>query len=149
VFLLLFVHGVFGSASPLLALEDRAAFLSRKLEYYPCAAASASLAPDAKILEIGEQRGYYIPRAHLSTTVHAPNLYVRRANEAASPEELARALAGDGFTHLLFVPREALRLGDGVGVFTPLGEANWKGLEKHLTLSYQGPACLLAALNAP
>jgi hypothetical protein len=81
--------------------------------------------------------------------VHAPNLYVRRANEAASPEDLVRALHGDGFTHLLFVPREALRLGDGVGVFTALGEANWKGLEKHLTLAYQGPACLLAALGAP
>ena len=150
LFLLLFVHGVFGSPATMLALEDRGAFLSRKLEYYPCAAyAGGALAPDAKILVVGEQRGYYIPRAHLSTTVHAPNLYVRRANEAASADDLARALRGDGFTHLLFVPREALRLGEGVGVFTALGEANWKGLEKHLSLTYQGPACLLAALGAP
>lgn len=148
LFLVLFVHGVFGSGGPLLALEDRATFLSRKLEYYPCAAASAELPPDAKILEIGEQRGYYIPRAHLSTTVHAPNLYVTRANASSSPEELARSLRGDGFTHLLFVPREALRLGDGVGTFTPRGEANWKGLEKHLNLTYRGPACLLAGLEA-
>jgi hypothetical protein len=150
LFLLLFVHGVFGSPATMLALEDRGTFLSRKLEYYPCAAyAGGALAPDAKILVVGEQRGYYIPRAHLSTTVHAPNLYVRRANEAASSEALADALRGDGFTHLLFVPREALRLGDGVGVFTARGEANWKGLEKHLSLAYQGPACLLAALGAP
>jgi hypothetical protein len=150
LFLFFFVHGVVGSAAPMLALEDRAAFLSRKLEYYPCAAyAGAALSPDANILVVGEQRGYYIPRAHLSTTVHAPNLYVRRANEAASPEALARALRGDGFTHLLFVPREALRLGDSVGVFTGLGEANWKGLEKHLKTSFEGPGCLLAALEAP
>ncbi len=149
LFLLLFVHGVFGTPGALLALEDRATFLSRKLEYYPCAAYAGGLAPDAKILVVGEQRGYYIPRAHLSTTVHAPNLYVISANEAASPEDLARALSADGFTHLLFVPREAERLGDGVGVFTPAGLANWKGLEKHLTLTYQGPACLLAALEKP
>ena len=148
LFLVLFVHGVFGSGGPLLALEDRGTFLSRKLEYYPCAAyAGGALAPDARIMVVGEQRGYYIPRAHLSTTVHAPNLYVRLANESASPEALARALRADGFTHLLFVPREALRLGDGVGTFTPLGEANWKGLEKHLSLTFRGPACLLAGLE--
>jgi hypothetical protein len=148
-FLYFFVHGVVGSASPLLALEDRADFLSRKLEYYPCAAyAGTALPPGANILVVGEQRGYYIPRAHLSTTVHAPNLYVRRANEAASPDDLARALRADGFTHLMFVPREAQRLGDSVGVFTSLGESNWKGLEQHLTTSYTGPACLLAALEA-
>jgi len=148
LFLVLFVHGVFGSGATMLALENRETFLSRRLEYYPCADVAGSLAPDAKILEVGEQRGYYIPRAHLSTTVHAPNLYVSRANAASSPEELARRLRSDGFTHLLFVPREALRLGDGVGTFTPLGEANWKGLEKHLSLIYQGPACLLAGLRA-
>jgi hypothetical protein len=149
LFLLLFVHGVFGSPAAMLALEDRGAFLSRKLEYYPCAAYTGTLASDAKILVVGEQRGYYIRRAHLSTTVHAPNLYVRRANEAASSEALASALRADGFTHLLFVPREARRLAEGVGVFTEQGEANWKGLEKHLRLAYQGPACLLAELAAP
>ena len=149
LFVLLFVHGVFGTPAPLLALEDRGTFLSRKLDYYPCAAyAGVLLAPDAKILVVGEQRGYYIPRAHLSTTVHAPNLYVRRSNEAASPDALATALRADGFTHLLFVPREELRLGDSVGAFTSLGEANWKGLEKHLNVSFKGPACLLAALAA-
>jgi hypothetical protein len=71
------------------------------------------------------------------------------ANQASSPEGLADALRGDGFTHLLFVPREAERLGDGVGVFTASGEKNWKGLETRLSLAYRGPACLLAALKAP
>ncbi|MFI5361435.1 MAG: hypothetical protein ACHQ49_05655 [Elusimicrobiota bacterium] len=150
LFLVLFVHGAFGTPAALLALEDRATFLSRKLEYYPCAAyAGAALPADANILVVGEQRGYYIPRAHRPTTVHAENLYVRRANEAASPEALLGALRADGFTHMLFVPREQLRLGDSAGVFTALGEANWRGLEKHLTESYKGPACLLAALGTP
>ncbi|MFI5362969.1 MAG: hypothetical protein ACHQ49_13445 [Elusimicrobiota bacterium] len=150
LFLALYVHGSFGSASFLLAFENREAFLSKRLEYYPCASyAGGALAPDAKILVVGEQRGYYIPRAHLSTTVNAPNLYVRRANEAVSSENLARALRADGFTHLLFVPREERRLGDAVGAFTALGDNNWKGLEPHLRLAYRGPACLLAALEAP
>jgi hypothetical protein len=148
LFLLFFVQDAFGAASTLLELEDRGTFLARKLEYYPCAVASAGLPPEARILVVGEQRGYYIPRAHLSATVHAPNLYVRRANEASSPEDLARALRGDGFTHVLLVPREALRLGDGVGVFTERGAANWKGFEERLSPSFRGPACLLAALEA-
>ena len=149
LFLALYVHGVFGSGAVLLALEDRETFLSRRLEYYPCAAfAREGLAPGDKILVVGEQRGYYLPRAHLSSTVHAPNLYVSRADAAASPEDLALALRADGFTHLLFVPREARRLGDSLGTFTEKGAANWRGLEKHLTTAFQGPACLLAALGA-
>jgi hypothetical protein len=150
LFLVLFVHGVVGTPAALLSLEDRGTFLSRRLEYYPCAAVGgAALAPDAKILMVGEQRGYYVPRAHLASTVHAPNLYVTRADAASSPEDLARSLRSDGFTHLLFVPREELRLGSGLGVMTDRGQSNWKGLEKYLTVSYRGPSCLLAALGAP
>jgi Na+-transporting methylmalonyl-CoA/oxaloacetate decarboxylase gamma subunit len=149
-FLFLVVHGEFESASVLLAKEDRGAFLSRRLEYYPCAMAAArSLGPNDKILIVGEQRGYYLTSAHLSSTVHAPNLYVTRANAAASSEELARALRSDGFTRLLLVPRESARLGESVGAFTTAGAANWKGLEKLLTVAYRGPACLLAAWSAP
>lgn len=149
LFLFLFVHGDFGSESVLLAREDRGAFLSRRLAYYPCAVAAAALPADAKVLEIGEQRGYYLSRPHLASTVHMPNHYVRRANEAAGADDLARTLRADGFTHLLFVPREALRLGDGLGILTAAGTANWKGLEKHLTVVDRGPACLLTALEAP
>jgi hypothetical protein len=147
LFLALYIHGSFGSAYPLLSLEDRETFLSKRLDYYPCAAFAGSLAPDAKLLIVGEQRGYYVPRAHLASTVHAPNLYVRRADEAASPEDLVRNLRADGFTHLLFVPREERRLAGGTGVMTERGAANWKGLESHLKMAYQGPACLVAALE--
>lgn len=149
LFLALYVHSVFGSGLVLTAMETREEFLSRRLDYYPCAKAAEALPPDARLLVVGEQRGYYVPRAHLSSTVHAPNLYVRRANEASSPAELARALRADGFTHLLFVPREIERLGEGLGRMTPEGAANWKGLEAALTVVDRGPACLLAALGEP
>jgi hypothetical protein len=149
LFLFLFVHGVFGSQRVLLAFEDRGTFLAKRLDYYPCAAyADAALGERDKVLVVGEQRGYYLDRPHLTSTVHAPNLYVLRANAAASPAALARDLRSEGFTHLLFVPRESARLGDGLGTFTPSGAKNWTGLEKSLTLVYKGPACLVAALGA-
>lgn len=149
LFLFLFVHGVVGSPSVLLALESRESFLSRRLEYYPCAAyARSALGPDDGILIVGEQRGYYVPGPHRPSTVHAPNLYVRRANESSSPEDLARALGAEGFRYLLFVPNEDRRLGGGLGTFSARGAANWSGLEKRLTVAYRGPACLLAKLGA-
>ncbi|MDE2490781.1 MAG: hypothetical protein KGM24_08025 [Elusimicrobia bacterium] len=147
LFLFLYVHGVFGSQEILLAQLTREQFLSRRLDYYPCAAFARSLPEDADLLVVGEQRGYYIPRAHLPTTVDAPNLYVIAADAASSPADLARTLRGDGFTHLLFVPRESDRLGASVGTFTAKGAANWQGLEKHLRTVYAGPACLVAALG--
>lgn len=148
--LALYAHGVFGSERALLALESREEFLSRRLDYYPCAAfARGGLEGNAKILVVGEQRGYYVPRSHRPSTVHAPNLHVRLAGEAASPDDLARALRGEGFTHLLFVPREMRRLGAGLGAFSARGSANWQGLEPRLKTVFAGPACLLAALGAP
>jgi hypothetical protein len=148
LFLFFFVHGVFGSAAVLLTLDDRETFLTRRLDYYPCAAfARDSLSATEKILVVGEQRGYYLNRPHLSSTVHAPNLYVRLADGSGSPEGLARALRADGFTQLLFVPREASRLGAGLGEMSEAGVANWKGLERYLRPTFQGPACVLVALG--
>ncbi len=149
LFLWMYCHAVLGSPASLLALEDRRTFLSRRLDYYPCAAAANELPADANILVVGEQRGYYIPRAHRSSTVHGPNLYIRRANEAASAADLGRALRADGFTHFLIVPREAARLGESLGTLTSTGDNNWKGLEAALAPSYRGPACSLISLEAP
>ncbi len=149
LYLFLFVHDAMGSQRVLFGLQDRGTFLSKRLDYYPCAAfADAALGAHDKILVVGEQRGYYLDRPHLTSTVHAPNLYVLRANAAASPSALASDLRSEGFTHLLFVPREDARLGAGLGTFTETGAANWRGLEKSLTLVYRGPACLVAALGA-
>ena len=96
---------------------------------------------------MGEQRGYYLPLSHRTSTVHAPNPYLRRADEASSGEDLARALRSDGYTRLLFVPREARRLGPGLGELTERGRANWLGLESLLKTEFRGPACLVASLE--
>jgi len=150
LFMFFYVHAVFGTERVLLALDTREEFLTKRLDYYPCARwASESLGPSDDVLVVGEQRSYYLATAHRPTTVHAPNLYVTSANEAESPAALAQALRAGGFTHLLFVPHEAERLQDGVGRFTERGEKNWLGLESSLKTSFRGPACMVAALGAP
>ena len=140
--LFFFVHGIFGSVRPLLGLEDREKFLSR-MDYYSCAAFSRDRLPsNVKMIIVGEQRGYYLPQEHAASTVHGPNPYVRWANESAGPGALGRKIRSEGYTHLLFVPAEARRLGAALGVLTEKGRANWNGLEKAaLKTLFQGPAC--------
>ncbi|OGR92485.1 MAG: hypothetical protein A2V88_01110 [Elusimicrobia bacterium RBG_16_66_12] len=149
LFLVLFVHGVFGSGSFLLALEDRETFLSQRLDYYPCAAyLGTAPAGGGKTLVVGEQRGYYLSAPHRTSTVHAPNPYFQRADEAASPAALVGALRADGYARLVFVPRETRRLSAGLGTLSERGQANWLGMESLLTTEFRGPACLVASLGA-
>ncbi len=148
LFLVLYVHAVFGTPSVLLGLEAREEFLARRLDYYPCAAAVRDLpGPSGRILVVGEQRGYYIGREHLPSSVHAPNLWVRLAEEAASPADLAARLARSGFSHVLFVPKESARLGAALGTFTQKGQANWDGLESQLNVVAKARGCLIAAVE--
>ena len=71
----------------------------------------------------------------------SPNRFVLAANEAASPEDLAARFEREGWRHLLFVPREAKRLGEGYGVFafTERGAANWAGLGARLETLFEEP----------
>ncbi|MEK7722174.1 MAG: hypothetical protein AAB359_07275 [Elusimicrobiota bacterium] len=75
-----------------------------------------------------------------------PNLFMRLANEAGSTAELSAALRAEGFTRLLIVPREAARLGSGLGSLTPQGAANWAGLENSLKTEFSGRGCVVAHL---
>lgn len=147
LFLFVFVHESFSSSSTAFGLETREQFLSRRLDYYPCAAWLGGRAEgNDKILVVGEQRGYYLPVNHLPSTVHMPNLFVRRANDAASTPELIASLRADGFTRVLIVPRETARLGASLGSLTPRGASNWAGLEKSLATEFAGPACVVGRL---
>jgi hypothetical protein len=148
LFLVLYVHAVFGTPSVLLGLESREEFLGRRLDYYPCAAVARDLpSPSGRILVVGEQRGYYIGREHLPSSVHAPNLWVRMAEEASSPADLSGRLAAAGFSHVLFVPKESARLGAALGTFTAKGQANWDGLESQLSVVAKARGCLIAAVE--
>lgn len=151
--LFLFVHAVVGSLPVLTGAESRHKYLSKMLDYYPCAAyARENLDDNDKILIVGEQRGYYVKQDHAATTVMAPNRFVQVANESADAADLNRRLReGEGFSHILFVPREAARLGEGYGVFhfTDKGFKIWSDLEDgFVETAFESPGrCVLYRLN--
>lgn len=148
--LFFYVHAVFGGQSVLVGLENREEFLSRRLDYYPCASyAAGHLGQNDKILIVGEQRAYYVTQDHVASTVHAPNPYVGWANDSSSPQDLAQRLVNEGFTHLLAVPAEARRLGPALGRFTPRGQSHWEGLQRGpLKLVHAARACALFQIDA-
>lgn len=149
--LFLFVHQVFEDPKALLGLESRSEFLSRRLDYYPCARfARERLGKNDRLLLVGEQRGYYVEQDHVTTTPMAPNPFVIWANEARSSQELAARLRGEGrFTHMITVPREGRRLeGYGIFDFTERGRKNWTGLDgRHAKPVFTSPGCAVLALE--
>lgn len=142
--------GVFAGANVLLGLETRDQYLARRLEYYPCARYAAEhLDKNDKILIVGEQRGYYVEQSHMATTVHAPNHYIIWANEAGSPLQFAKKMRQEGFGHILFVPREAQRLGLPASQLDENGLKNWQGLEPDFAKPvFKGPSCALYSIVA-
>ena len=147
LFLFVFVHATFGSESTAFGLEGREEFLTRRLDYYSCASwLRGHPVENDKILVVGEQRGYYLPADHLPSTVHMPNLFIRRANASHDAASLLASLRADGFTRVLIVPREAARLGSGLGELSPAGAVSWKGLEDSLKTEFAGRGCVVARL---
>ncbi|MEK7234524.1 MAG: phospholipid carrier-dependent glycosyltransferase [Elusimicrobiota bacterium] len=147
LFLFVFVHATFGSGSTAFGLETRELFLTRRLDYYSCADwLRRNSVENDKILVVGEQRGYYIPADHLPSTVHMPNLFIRRANSCADSAALLSSLRVEGFTRVLIVPREAARLGSGLGELTPTGIVNWNGLVGSLKTEFAGRSCVVGRL---
>jgi hypothetical protein len=149
VLVFLYAHAVFGSGRVLAGLESREEFLSRRLEYYPCAAwARGHLGGNDRILIVGEQRAYYWEQDNMATTVNAPNRYRAWADESASPAAYAARLKTEGFSHVAVVPREAKRLAPELEPFGEQGARNWLGLQPDLvTPVFQGPACAIYRLR--
>ncbi|MFH1724585.1 MAG: hypothetical protein ABII00_08185 [Elusimicrobiota bacterium] len=151
--LFLYVNIAVDSFPLLLGAVGRHEFLSRKFDYYPCAAhARDTLPKNDKILVVGEQRGYYVRQPHVVTTPMAPNRFVIMANAAETPADLARRLREEGgFRYVLLVPREGRRLGEEYGVFhfTERGYENWAGLESGLLETvFEDPGrCVLAEVR--
>ncbi|MBI4678704.1 MAG: hypothetical protein HY748_14085 [Elusimicrobia bacterium] len=138
----LYVHRVLETGRVLSGGETREAFLSRRLDYYPCAAwCRASLPSNDKILIVGEQRAYYLGRDHVASTVNAPNRWVTLANEASGPEDLTAKLKAEGFAKVLFVGNEMARLFPALGTLTEKGFANLSALPGGRALIFAGPRC--------
>ncbi len=151
--LFLYVNVLFGSFEVLTGAKSRKQFLDEKFDYYSCALAARDLPADARVLVVGEQRGYYVDRPNEVTTPMAPNRFVRLADAAPDAAALARMLRESGFTHALLVPREAKRLsGYGVFDFTPHGREVWNAFAGRLEVVFESAVpgrCQLAAIPGP
>ncbi|MFI5348155.1 MAG: glycosyltransferase family 39 protein [Elusimicrobiota bacterium] len=80
--------------------------------YHACAVfVNASLPADARVMTLGEERGHYIERDVIATTVFAEHPLARALRAAANPEDLRAALARDGVTHLLVNDAKLRELG--------------------------------------
>ncbi len=93
--------GLFGlSALPALQIRDRTEYLSQTLDVYPAQhLINRWLPPSAKILLLGETRGFYLDRPYMwGDEGHHTLLPYSRMS---SPEELRRRLKSLGITHLL------------------------------------------------
>lgn len=148
--LFLHIQSLLQSWGVLVAAEPREAYLSRRLEYYPCARWSRDGLPQkAKILLVGESRGYHLEQDHVPTATMAPNRFVAWADEAAAPAALAGRLKQEGFTHLLAVPREFARIeGYGTLAFSERGRRNWEALEPDLAKPvFRTPGCAVLELQ--
>jgi hypothetical protein len=87
-------------------------YLSRQrvtygLPYYPAARwVNANLPPQAKVLLLGESRGFYLERDFVAATVYDHNPFWTAASAAADPADLRQRLRALGVTHLLMSVRQ-------------------------------------------
>jgi len=89
--------------------ETPESYLSRRVTYYPAVAFLNDAPLEAKVLFVGEGRGYYCPRAYAATTPFDAPLLDRYAASAANEEAIVAALRADGFTHMLVSDPELRR----------------------------------------
>ncbi|MDD4005137.1 MAG: phospholipid carrier-dependent glycosyltransferase [Elusimicrobiaceae bacterium] len=144
------VENLFETPRVLSGIESRERFLSRRLDYYPCARAAADgFNPSAKILYAGEHRTYYTGAQAVPTSIFRRNDFVGWA-DCGSPAAIAEQVKAAGITAIISVPREERRLSPYLTLqFTPQGRRAWNEYLSGLPAAYAGPACTLYLTGAP
>ncbi|MFB0527933.1 MAG: tetratricopeptide repeat protein [bacterium] len=103
--------------------------------YYPvCKYINQNLPLDAKVLFIGEARGYYCERDFVTSLAEDPhNIVIRLVRFSKDTDELLERLKSLGITHVLYNRREAYRLrasfdwqGDDFPIFRKFWRNNLK-----------------------
>ena len=143
------VKQVFGASGVLCGTESTDEFLARRLAYYPCARAFNETAQcRSKVLVAGDQRYYYLKGEAVPTSVSRKNDFVLMANSSPDARELRRKMLEDGYTHIIYIPDELMRLGPyGTINFTRPGMLNWLGLLEDSSALYAGEKCRLYELK--
>lgn len=78
--------------------------------YAAMAYANDHLPPDARVLFVGEYRGFYLERDRIIGTKYDRSPLIEWASASATPEALEQQLRTEGVTHLLYNQIEARRL---------------------------------------
>jgi len=102
-------------------LEKRGHYLAQHLPYYEVINyANYHLPPRAKILFIGETRGYYCKRKFIANTAFNDTVIVDLIRDSGTIEKLLEKLKELEITHILYNSREARRLTEQYNYF------NWR-----------------------
>ncbi|MFA5974717.1 MAG: glycosyltransferase family 39 protein [Elusimicrobiota bacterium] len=139
-FTLTTVFSPFGVA---LGLEDRSAYLRRKLDYFAAASFVNQLPGATRLLVVGDQRGYYYEKPTGITPVFNENPLASWANAAADAEALRDRIRAQGYSHLVVNHKEMKRLeAYHLFPFSAAGQRNWDHfLSRVGKRLYQDPAC--------
>ena len=134
-----------------LGIQTRKEYLESKLDYYKgMKFINNNLPKEAKILFIGETRGYYCNRCYITNSVFDLNPIVEIANNSKSAEEMLEKLKNMGITHILYNDREAERLEKGYHIFywNDNGyEINKNFKQKYLQCIYQEEAVYIYEID--
>jgi hypothetical protein len=101
----------------------------------PAFAAAAALPSDARVLFVGETRGYGFPRRFVAPSQHDVSPLRELVERTAGAEAVGSALRAQGFTHLLLSRRELARLAPAYPVapwLTDTGRARFAELVRLL-----------------
>jgi hypothetical protein len=111
-----------GRWSQIIGAQSRSDYLKRDRMSYgiPYFAAmehvNAVLPPDAKVMFLGEPRGYYCERDHIAATVFGHNPFWVAVRAAKTPEAISASLKALGVTHLFVSVSALCRYGNRAGV---------------------------------
>lgn len=112
-----------GRWRPVVGLVDKEAYLSDTQPSYPYSHYSAirfvndKLPPGSKVLLVGDARSFYLEKEFIVGSVFDKNPLVEYAAAARDGGDLYARLRADGVTHLLVNVAEAIKLGQGYGMF--------------------------------
>ena len=102
---------IFEPVGVAIGLETRDEYLGRKHQSYNVKRlAGEHLPPDARILFVGETRGYHMERDYVANSAHDPSLIAALVRKTRSAAGTAGALRDMGITHILYHPGEMRRL---------------------------------------
>lgn len=118
-----------------LSYTEAAQFVAPNPPFSAYRDADAVLPVNARVLVVGDARGFGLPRRFVVTSQHDPCILRRLMEGDDPPEFMARDLTDNGISFLFVNSKEMQRLSDNYPVApwkTSRGEGRWAELLRHL-----------------